>query len=92
MLANTLSCYKQDIGRQKALEKAYCTQVLLTSDKLNLEIICKLSANLVLIDSSKASIVLINSYVPFDLINYIFAVNKQLPSLKDKRVKAIRDN
>jgi hypothetical protein len=92
MLANTLSYHKQNISRQKALEKAYYTQVLLTPDKLDPEIICKLPADLTLINSFKAFIVLTNSYVPFDLINHIFTANKQSSSLADKRAKVIRDN
>jgi hypothetical protein len=48
MLANTLSCHKQDIGRKEALGKAYYTQVLLTSDKLNPEIICRLLLRLLI--------------------------------------------
>jgi hypothetical protein len=92
MFANTLSCRKQAIGRQEALGKAYCTQVLLTSDKLDLKIICKLLTNLTPINSLKAFIVLTNGYVLLDLINHIFTANKQLPFLKDKRAKAIRDN
>jgi hypothetical protein len=60
------------------------------SDKLNLEIICKLPVNLTPINFFKASVVLTNGYVPFDLINHIFTVNKQLSFLKDKRAKAIR--
>jgi hypothetical protein len=92
MLANILSCYKQDIGRQEALEKAYYIQVLLMLDKLNSEIICKLSADLTLINFLKASIILTNSYVFFNLINYILIVNKQLFSLKNKCAKAIKDN
>jgi hypothetical protein len=95
MLANTLSCYKQDTGRQEALEKAYYTQVLFTLDKLNLKIIYKLFIKLAFVletNSLKAFVVLTNSYVPFNLINYIFTVNKQLFSLKDKRAKAIKGN
>jgi hypothetical protein len=42
------------------------------------------------IDSFKAFIILTNGYVPLDLINHIFAANKQSLSLKDKRAKAIR--
>jgi hypothetical protein len=93
VLANILSCYKQDIGRQKALRKAYHTQVLLTPDKLDLEITRKLPTELALVsetNSSKASVVLTNSYVLFDLINHIFTANKQSLFLKDKRAKAIR--
>jgi hypothetical protein len=90
MLADILSCYKQNIGRQKALGKAYCTQVLLTPDKLDPEIVCKLPANLAPIDSLKASVVLTNGYVSLDLINHILTANKQSPSLADKRAKAIR--
>jgi hypothetical protein len=92
MLANTLSCYKQDIGRQEALGKAYYTQVLLTLNKLDPEIIYKLPANLMSINSSKASVILINGHVPLSLINHIFTVNKQSSSLKDKRAKAIRSD
>jgi hypothetical protein len=90
MLVNTLSCHKQDIGRQEALEKAYCTQVLLMLDKLDPEIIRKLPANLTPINSLKASVVLTNGYVPLNLINHILTANKQSPFLKDKRAKAIR--
>jgi hypothetical protein len=93
MLANTLSCYKQDTGRQKALEKAYYTQVLLTPDKLNLKIIYRLLTKLAFVlktNSSKASVILTNSYVSLNLINHILTVNKQSPSLEDKRAKAIR--
>jgi hypothetical protein len=97
MLANTLSYCKQDIGRQKALENAYYIQVLLMSDKLNLKITYKLLTKLALIletfiNSSKTFVILINSYILFNLINHIFTVNKQLFSLKDKRVKTIKDN
>jgi hypothetical protein len=92
MLANILSCREQDIGRQEALGKAYYTQVLLTPDKLNPEIIYKLPTNLALIDSSEASVILTNGYVLLDLINHILTANKQLLSLKDKRAKAIKDN
>jgi hypothetical protein len=90
VLADTLSCHKQDIGRQEALGKAYHTQVLLTPDKLDPEIIRKLLNNLAPINSSEASVVLTDGYVPLDLINHIFTVNKQLSSLKDKRAKALR--
>jgi hypothetical protein len=61
-------------------------------NKLNLEIIYKLSADFMLINSLKAFVILINSYVSFNLINYIFTVNKQLFFLADKHVKAIKDN
>jgi hypothetical protein len=90
VLANILSCYKQDIGRQEALGKAYYTQVLLTPDKLDPEIICRLSADLTPINSPKAFVVLINSHILFNLINHILTANKQSPYLKDKRAKAIR--
>jgi hypothetical protein len=93
ILANILSCREQDTGRQKALGKAYYTQVLLTPDKLNLEITCKLPTKLALVletNSPKASTVLTNGYVPFDLIDYILTINKQSLSLEDKRAKAIR--
>jgi hypothetical protein len=95
VFVNTLSCYEQDTGRQEALEKAYYTQVLFTSDKLNLEITCKLLIKLASVletNFPKAFVVLTNSYVLFDLINYIFTVNKQSPFLKDKRAKTIRGN
>jgi hypothetical protein len=97
ILVNILSCRKQNTGRQKALEKAYCTQVLLTPDKLNPKITCKLPTKLAsvsetFINFSEASVVLINSYVPLNLINHIFTANKQSPSLKDKRAKAIKDD
>jgi hypothetical protein len=61
-------------------------------DKLDLEIICRLLANLMLINSLKAFIILTNSYVFLNLINHIFAANKQLSSLKDKRAKAIKSD
>jgi hypothetical protein len=59
-------------------------------DKLNSEIICKLSINLTLINSPKAFMVLTDSYVPFNLINHILTVNKQLFSLADKCAKTIK--
>jgi hypothetical protein len=95
VLADTFSCYEQDTSRQEALEKAYCTQVLLTPDKLDLEITCKLLTKLAsvsetFINFSKAFVVLTNGYVPFNLINHILTANKQSPFLKDKRAKAIR--
>jgi hypothetical protein len=95
MLANILSCCKQDIGRQKALRKAYYTQVLLTLDKLNPKIICKLPTKLApvletFINFPKASVILINGHVSLNLINHIFTTNKQLLSLKDKRAKTIK--
>jgi hypothetical protein len=37
-------------------------------------------------------VVLTNGYVLLDLINHILTANKQLPSLEDKRAKAIRDD
>jgi hypothetical protein len=88
ILVNTLSCYKQDISRQKALEKAYRTQVLFTPDKLNLEITYKLFTKLALVlktNSPKASVILTNSYVSLNLINHILTANKQSPFLEDKR-------
>jgi hypothetical protein len=93
ILADILSCRKQDIDRQKALEKAYYTQVLLTPDKLNLKITCKLFTELASVletNSFEASIILTDSHVSLDLINYILTVNKQSLFLKDKRAKAIR--
>jgi hypothetical protein len=93
VLADILSCYKQDISRQKALGKAYRTQVLLTPDKLDLKITCKLPIKLASVsetNSPKASMVLTNGYVPLDLINHIFTANKQSPSLEDKCAKAMR--
>jgi hypothetical protein len=64
-------------------------------DKLNPKITYKLFTKLVFIletNSFKASVILTNSYVSFDLINHILTVNKQSPSLKDKCTKTIRDN
>jgi hypothetical protein len=90
MLADTLSCRKQDIGRQEALGKAHRTQVLLTPDKLDPEIVHRLPADLAPINSPKASVILTDGHVPLDLINYILTTNKQSPSLADKRAKAIR--
>jgi hypothetical protein len=90
MLTNTLSCHKQDISRQEALRKAYRTQVLLTPDKLNPEIIRRLPADLAPINSPKASIVLTDGHVSLDLIDHILTANKQSPFLKDKRAKAIK--
>jgi hypothetical protein len=95
MLANILSCRKQDTGRQKALEKAYCTQVLLTPDKLNLKITYRLPIKLALVlktNSLKAFVVLTNGYVLLNLIDHILTINKQLSFLKDKRVKAIKND
>jgi hypothetical protein len=97
VLANTLSCREQDVGRQEALEKAYHTQVLLTPDKLDPEITRRLSTELAPVletstDSPRASVILTNGYVPLDLIDHIFTANKQLPSLADERAKAIRGN
>jgi hypothetical protein len=68
---------------------------LLTPDKLNPEITYRLLTKLALVletNSSKAFIILTNSHVPFDLINHILTVNKQLSFLKDKRAKAIKDD
>jgi hypothetical protein len=90
VLVNTLSCRKQDTGRQEALGKAYRTQVLLTPDKLNPKIIRRLPADLVPINSPKAFVVLTDGHVPLNLIDHIFTANKQSPSLEDKRAKAIR--
>jgi hypothetical protein len=95
VLAGTLSCHKQDTGRQEALGKAYRTQVLLTPDKLDPEITCRLPTELApvlesFINSPKASVILTDSYVPLNLIDHILTANKQLPSLEDKRAKAIR--
>jgi hypothetical protein len=97
VLVNTLSCRKQDTGRWEALGKAYCTQVLLTPDKLDLEITCRLFTELApvletFINFPEASVVLTDGYVPLNLIDHILTVNKQLSSLEDKRAKAIRDN
>jgi hypothetical protein len=66
-------------------------------NKLNFKITYKLLTKLILILKTiinffKASVILINSYVSFDLINHIFIVNKQLSFLEDKRAKAIKDN
>jgi hypothetical protein len=63
------------------------------SDKLNLKITYKLFIKLASVlktNSFKTFIILINGYVLFNLINYIFIINKQLPFLKDKCVKAIK--
>jgi hypothetical protein len=68
---------------------------LLTPDKLNLKITYKLLIKLASVletNFPKASVILTNGYVPFDLIDYIFTANKQLFFLEDKRAKAIRDN
>jgi hypothetical protein len=67
------------------------------SDKLDLEITCRLLIKLVsvleiFINFLKASVILTDGYVSLDLINYIFTVNKQSFSLKDKRAKAIRSD
>jgi hypothetical protein len=90
VLADTLSRRKQDIGRQEALEKAYCTQVLLTPDKLDPEIIRRLPDDLAPIDSSEASVILTDGHVPLDLIDHILTANKQSSFLEDKRAKALR--
>jgi hypothetical protein len=90
VLADTLSYHEQDIGRQEALGKAYRTQVLLTPDKLDPEIIRRLPADLAPINSPEASVVLTDSHVPLDLINHILTANKQSPFLEDKRAKAMR--
>jgi hypothetical protein len=63
---------------------------LLTPDKLNPEIVRKLPINLTPINSPEAFVVLTNSYVPLDLIDYILTANKLLSSLADKRAKAIK--
>jgi hypothetical protein len=87
VLANTLFCREQDIGRQKALGKAYCTQVLLTPDKLDPEITCRLSSKLASVlktNSPKASVILTDGHVPFDLIDHILTANKQSLSLEDE--------
>jgi hypothetical protein len=95
MLANTLSCRKQDIGRQKALGKAHRTQVLLTPDKLDPEITYRLPTELApvlktFINSPKAFVILTNGYISLNLINHILTANKQSPSLENKRAKAIK--
>jgi hypothetical protein len=95
VLADTLSCREQDVGRQEALGKAYRTQVLLTPDKLDPEITCRLSTELAPVsetstDSPGAFVVLTDGHVPFDLIDHIFTANKQSPSLADERAKAMR--
>jgi hypothetical protein len=66
---------------------------LLTLDKLNLKITYKLLTKLAFVletNSLKAFIILTNGYVPFNLINHIYIINKQLLFLKDKRAKAIK--
>jgi hypothetical protein len=95
VLANTLSCRKQDIGRQEALGKAHRTQVLLTPDKLDPKITYRLFTELALVsktftNSPKASVVLTNGHVPLNLINHILTANKQSSSLAYERAKAIR--
>jgi hypothetical protein len=95
VLADTLSCREQDIGRQKALGKAHRTQVLLTPDKLGPEITRKLPTELAPVletstNSPEASVILTDGYVPLNLIDHILTANKQSPSLEDKRAKAIR--
>jgi hypothetical protein len=97
VLANTLSCHEQDTGRQKALGKAHRTQVLLTPDKLNPEITCRLPTKLApvletSINFPEAFVVLTDGHIPLDLIDHILTANKQLSSLEDKRAKAIRDD
>jgi hypothetical protein len=95
VLADTLSCREQDIGRQEALEKAYRTQILLTSDKLDLEITRRLPTELASVSETnfpKAFIILTNGHVPLDLIDHILTTNKQLSFLKDERAKAMRDD
>jgi hypothetical protein len=65
------------------------------SNKLNLKITYKLLTKLALVlktNSLKAFVILTNSYIPFNLIDHIFIINKQLPFLKDKRAKAIKNN
>jgi hypothetical protein len=90
VLANTLSCREQDIGRQEALGKAYRTQVLFTPDKLNPKIIRRLPADLAPINSPEASVILTDGHVPLNLINHILTANKQSPFLADERAKAIK--
>jgi hypothetical protein len=68
---------------------------LLTLNKLNPKITYKLLIKLVFVlktNSFKAFVVLTNSHVPFNLIDYIFTANKQLLFLKDKRAKAIKSD
>jgi hypothetical protein len=70
---------------------------LLTPDKLDPEITYKLLTKLALvlktfINFLKASVILTNGHVSLDLINHILITNKQLPSLEDKRTKAIRSD
>jgi hypothetical protein len=71
MLADTLSYYKQDIELQEALDKAHYIQVLLISNKLDLEINYKLATKLALISKTLASTstVLTNRYTLLDLID-----------------------
>jgi hypothetical protein len=92
MLADTLSCREQDISRQKALRKAYRTQVLLTPDKVDPEITRKLLTDLTPINSLRTSVILTDGHVPLNLINHILTANKQSPSLENKRAKVIRNN
>jgi hypothetical protein len=70
---------------------------LLTPDKLDLKITYKLLTELAsvletFINFPEAFVILTDGHVPFNLINHIFTTNKQLSSLEDKRVKAIRGN
>jgi hypothetical protein len=95
VLADTLSCREQDIGRQEALGKAHRTQVLLTLEKLDPEITRRLPTELApvletSINFPEASVVLTDGHVSLNLINHILTANKQSPSLEDERAKAIR--
>ena len=88
VLADTLSRREQDVGRQEALGKAHRTQVLLTPDKLDPEITCRLTTELAPVSETPA--VLTNRHAPLDLIDQILTANKQSPSLEDQRAKAVR--
>jgi hypothetical protein len=62
-------------------------------DKLDPEITHKLLTKLASVlktNSPKASVVLTNSHVFFDLIDHILTANKQSSSLKDECAKTIR--
>jgi hypothetical protein len=94
VLANTLSRREQDVGPQEALGKAHCTQVLLTPDKLDLEINRRLATKLAPVSETlaSASTVLTNRHTPLNLIDQILTANKQSPSLEDEHAKAARGN
>ena len=69
-------------------------QVLLTLDKLDPEITCRLATKIAPVSEilANALIVLTNKHTPLGLINKIIIANKQLSSLEGKHAKAIRGN